>query len=143
MRWDVWIQGKAPTLEFNEDDRYKMLIKDIKDGNDVFVTSIRFCDHEFLCKAEYYLKVEFPDLQIDRYYLENNPEGAISNVMYRDKLNGGEWRVVEDGRKIYFGDHHNGVRCYDIGIENVKRYSPNYIIPKKYKAIPIKVMKNG
>lgn len=141
MRWDLWLKGKPPTKEFNEDDRYVSLLNSIEDGHDVIVTSIRFCDHEFLCKAEYYLQRKYPDLEIVRYYFENNVESATNNVLYRDRSKGGRW-VVEDGKHIYYGDHHNGERCCDIGVNNAKIYSQTYIIPKKYKAIPIKVMKD-
>ena len=141
MRWDIWMRGVPPTKDFNEDDRYERLLESIRNGHDIIMTSIRFCEHDFLCKAEYYIKSNFPNIIIEKYYFENNPESAINNVMYRDHKQGGHWKVVEDGRKIYFGDHYGGMRCYDIGIENAKVYSKNYIIPDKYKPIPIKVQK--
>ena len=141
MRWDRWLNGKPPQHDFNEDDRYERLIQSIENGHDVIITSIRFCEHDFLCKAEYYLKSKFPNIIIERYYFENNLEGTIQNILYRDHMQGGHWKVVEDGRNIYFGDHYGGMRCYDIGIENAKTYTKNYIIPERYKPIPIKVQK--
>ncbi len=44
MRWDVWINGVSPKEEFNKDDRYERLIETIRNGQDVIMTSIRFCE---------------------------------------------------------------------------------------------------
>ena len=40
---------------------------------------------------------------------------------------------------IYYGDHHKGIRGVDISVENAERLSKEYIIPTKYKALPIMV----
>lgn len=139
MQWDIWVGGKKPTKEFNEDPRYSNLLEAIESGKTVLLTSIRFCDHEFLCKAEYYLKSRFPNLEIVKHYFENEPKKAYANVLYRDNSKGGHWKRNENNDLIYFGDHHNRIRCYEISLENIEKFSPNYIIPDKYTPIPIEV----
>ena len=140
MMWDIWIQGKEPKGEFNDDPRYSEIIRDIKNNKSYIIPSIRFCDHKFLTKAEYYLQSQFPNLEITRIYFENNLESSISNVKYRDAKKGHYWQEDDKGKMWYYGDHHEGIRGVDISIENAERLSKEYIIPTKYKALPIMVM---
>lgn len=139
MLWDIWIQGKEPKGEFNTDPRYNEIIWNIKNNKSYIISSIRFCDHGFLTKAEYYLQSQFPNLEIKRIYFENNLESSISNVKYRDAKKGHYWERNERGEMIYYGDHHKGIRGVDISVENAERLSKEYIIPTKYKALPIMV----
>ncbi len=70
MRWD-----SLSDKEFNEDDRYDEIIHNLKHNstyNHIFLTSVAFCKHEFLCKAEYYLMSNLPNLKINKIYFENN-----------------------------------------------------------------------
>ena len=139
MGWDVWFRSVPPKNKFNEEPRYNALINRLNNNEYVVLSSIRFCNHKFLCKAEYYLKSQFPNIEIERIYFENDPKKSSANVLYRDNLNGGYLEKDKNGNFMYFGHHYNGIRCYHISLENIKIISPNYIIPNKYTPIPIQV----
>ena len=135
MRYDVWLDRKPPQFEFNTDDRYDNLINQLKLGKNVLITSIRFCNHNFLCKAEYYLQSQFPNIKIERYYFENNLKDSIAHILHKEDIHGSYWSKNENGELYFFGTHHpdSGVRTYEISINNAIELSKNYIIPLKYK----------
>lgn len=138
MGWNVWINGNPPKGKFNEEPRYNALIDRLNNNEHIVLLSIRFCDHDFLCESEYFLKSKFPDIEIERIYFENNPENSIANILYRiEKDNEHHW-VDEDGNEKYFGQHHPtlGIPAYKISIENVEKFTSNYIIPYKYIPLP-------
>jgi len=129
--------------EFIDDDRYPSLIKEIKDlRGKVIVSGAQFCDHDFLCKSEYYLKSQFPNLKIRRIYFENNIEKSISNIIYRDKEQGGGFKRDEGGKKWYVGDHFEDIPAYKSIIKGSEKFSKKYVIPSGYFPIPIFVTKN-
>jgi len=132
MGWDVWFDEKPPQNEFNEEPRYNSLINRINNNEHIVLISIRFCNHDFLCKAEYYLKSQFPNLEIERIYFENDPKKAKANILYRDNLDGGHWIKNKNNESIYLGHHYGGIRCYEISLKNIEKLSPNYTIPNKY-----------
>ncbi len=132
-----------PKGEFIDDDRYEGLIEEIKASKrKIIVSGAQFCDHDFLCKSEYYLKSQFPDLKIHRIYFENNIEKSISNIIYRDKEQGGRFTRDEEGKKWYVGGYFEGGIAYKIIIKTSKKLSKKYIIPSLYFPIPISVTKN-
>ena len=136
-----------PEGEFIDDDRYGDLIKEIKNlRGKIIVSGAQFCDHDFLCKSEYYLKSQFPNLKIRRIYFENNLEKSISNIIYRDKdVNGGHFKTTVDGEKWskwYMGDHFENAPTYKVIIKHSEEFSEKYIIPSTYSPIPIFVTKN-
>ncbi len=139
MGWDVWIDGVFPSKEFNSEPRYDSLISRLNNNEDIVILSIRFCNHEFLCKAEYYLKSQFPNIEIEKIYFENDPQKAKANILYRDNLDGGRWEKDKNNNSIYFGHHYHGIRCYEISLENIKKLSSNYVIPNKYTPLLIEV----
>ncbi len=150
INFDDWGRKKwgnyfIPNLEgeFTDDDRYEDLIREIKDfRGKIIVSGAQFCDHDFLCKSEYYLKSQFPDLKIRRVYFENNIEKSISNIVYRDKEQGGRFTRDEEGKKWYVGSHFGDIPAYRNIIEGSKKLSKKYIIPSRYFPIPIFVTKN-
>ena len=143
---ELRINEKGEILgSFNEDKRFDQLINDIKNNQDVVLDSSFFCNHKFLCEAEYYLNLNFPDIQIEKYYFENNPKGAAANVLYRDAKNGGYWERDENNNLMYFGSHYNiegpniNRRYYEVIIEILHKLSKNYIIPNRYTPLSIEV----
>jgi len=56
--WMTWTRDDKEN-EFIADVNYKELLKNIKSGNNVIVSAIRFCSNEFLHKSEYYLKSQY------------------------------------------------------------------------------------
>ena len=137
MGWDVWINDEPPKNEFNEDPRYNALIERLSNKEHIVLLSIRFCDHDFLCKSEYYLQSKFPNIEIKRIYFENNPENSIANVKYRDKKSGGGYYTTDNGEDLYYGQHHPNmpIPSFLISLKNIEILSSNYIIPDKY--IPV------
>ncbi len=150
INFDDWGRKKwgnyfIPNLEgeFTDDDRYEDLIREIKDfRGKIIVSGAQFCDHDFLCKSEYYLKSQFPDLKIRRVYFENNIEKSISNIVYRDKGEGGRFKRDEEGKKWYVGSHFEDIPAYKFIIKTSKKLSKEYVIPSGYFPIPIFVTKN-
>tara|TARA_Y100000389_G_C17293018_1_gene429009 strand:- start:238 stop:768 length:531 start_codon:yes stop_codon:yes gene_type:complete len=136
--WMTWTRDDKEN-EFIADVNYKELLKNIKSGNNVIVSAIRFCSNEFLHKSEYYLKSQFPNLNIKRIYFENDPIKSELNIRYRDKINGGYWEPNEEGVMWYFGTIFENIPLYRIEIQRTKDLSPNYIIPKGSTIFPIVV----
>lgn len=129
---------------FTNDRRFKHLFNHIKDGMHVILDGAYFCNHKFLCEAEYYLNLHFPNIDITKYYFENNPKDAIANVLYRESANGNYWAEV-NGELTFHGDHwvEEGPdlnrRSYEVIIDNIKKFTKNYIIPNKYTPLKIQV----
>ena len=142
MEWDIWINGKPPTKEFNEFKRYQNLLGRIRKNNGIYnvvIVSTRFCDNEFLCKSEYYLKVEFPDVEVNRIYFENDVKKCIKNILRRDTRDG-KWSKEDDGSYRYVGSHltwMNNERVYEVQCNYAEIMSKNYNIPLKYNPIPV------
>ena len=146
--WGRWFeldeQGNI-NINFSQDDRFKSLLESIKGGNNIILDGSSFCNHRFLCGAEYYLKLNFPNIQIEKYYFENHPKFAIANVLYRDYSNGGHWKEIEGKGLVYRGDHfiaegpNQGKRFYDVIIGRINELTKNYIIPDKYTPLKIQV----
>jgi len=130
--------------KFEDDIRYEGLIQQLEDSKDIILDGSNFCNHKFLCQAEYHLNLHFPNIEIQRYYFENNPKDAIANVLYREDLNGSYW-TRESGELIFHGHHYwedgpnKGRRMYDVIIDTLNKLSKNYIIPKKYLPLKIQV----
>jgi GTPase SAR1 family protein len=130
-------------IHFNEDDRFQDLLNLLKNGKNIILDGSSFCDHRYLCEAEYYLKLNFPNIKIEKYYFENNPEKAIANVLYRDALIGGYWKKTKNNELIYSGSHcivegpDLGRRVYEVIIEAINNLTKNYIIPSRYTPLKI------
>lgn len=144
-RWFELDEYENININFSEDDRYQDLLKSIIEGKNVILDGSSFCNHKFLCEAEYYLNLNFPNIQIEKYYFENNPKDAIANILYRDAINGGYWKRDENNNLLYIGSHftlegpHQGKRFYEVIIETTHKLSKNYIIPTKYTPLKIQV----
>lgn len=143
---DYLVNDNGEVLDhFTDDDRFNSLISSISDNKDVIIEGSSFCNHKFLCEAEYHLKVRFPNIEIERYYFENNLEDAKANVLYRDYKNGGNWKKAKDGNLVYSGSHYvgkgpdHGKRFYEVIIDNTIKLSQHYIIPSKYTPLKIQV----
>jgi GTPase SAR1 family protein len=127
---------------FRDDKRYDILLNYLKNSKDIILDSSNFCDHKFLCEAEYYLNLEHPNVEIERYYFENNPTNATANVLYRDAKNGGYWFRHEE-KELYSGSHYIeegpnlGRRYYEVIIEAINNLTKNYIIPSRYTPLKI------
>jgi len=152
INFDDWGRKKwgdyfVPNPEggFIDDDRYEDLIKKIENlKGKIVISGGIFCNHDFLCKSEYYLKSQFPNLKIRRLYFENNLEKSISNIIYRDKENGGHFKIEDNGKnwsKWYVGDHFEDAPAYKVIIKHSEESSKKYIIPSAYFPIPIFVPK--
>ena len=142
---DFKINNEGEVLDhFTEDDRFDTLINQISNGKDIIIEGSSFCNHRFLCEAEYHLNVRFPNIKIEKYYFENNPQDAIANVLYRDYKNGGHWKETGNGL-IYFGDHYvdegpyQGKRYYEYIIDKTNKLTQLYNIPLKYTPLKIQV----
>jgi len=129
---------------FDEEYRFNNLISYIKDSKTVILDGGFFCNHKFLCEAEYHLNLNFPDIEIERVYFENNPKDSIANVLYREYVGGNHWKRV-DGNLIFYGHHcvvegrDNGRRQYEVIIDNINKLSENYIIPSKFTPLKIQL----
>ena len=129
---------------FNEEYRFDNLINFIKNSKNVLLESSYFCNHKFLCEAEYYLNLHFPNIEIEKFYFENNPEGSAANVLYREFVGGNHWKMV-DGNLIFYGHHYSeegpnkGKRMYEVITDNINIFSKNYIIPSKFTPLKIQV----
>lgn len=144
--WKFPINEKGEILSsFNEDERFDELINHVKNNQDVILDSTWFCNHKFLCEAEYYLNLNFPNIQIEKYYFENNPKDATANVLYREANNGGYWELDKNNNLLYHGSHFTveglnfNRRFYEVIIESLQKISKNYIIPDKYTPLSIEV----
>ena len=142
---ELQISPKGEVLtNFNIDDRFEDLIQTLKNNKNVILDGSSFCDYRFLCEAEYYLNLNFPNIQIEKYYFENNPKDATANVLYRENIKGGHW-TRSNGELIFYGDHcvekgiNNGRRMYELIVEGVEKLSKNYIIPSNYTTLKIQV----
>jgi len=129
---------------FNDDYRFEQLLNQIKQGTNLVIDGGYLCNHKFLLEGEYYLKLNFPGIEIERYYFENNPKDAIANVLYREHVGGNYWKKVE-GNYIFSGHHcvvegpNLGRRQYEVIIDNINKLSKNYIIPPTYTPLQIEV----
>lgn len=130
---------------FNDDYRFEQLLDQIKQGVNLVIDGGHLCNHRFLLEGEYHLKLNFPGIEIERYYFENNPKNAIANVLYRSSLHGDYWVRREGGDLLFVGKHHilegpnKGRRSYEFAIESIQRLSNNYTIPSTYTPLQIKV----
>ena len=131
---------------FNDDNRFNKLLDQIKGGLDIILDGAYFCNHKFLCQAEYYLNLHFPNIEITKHYFENNPKDAIANVLFREWNGGkGNYWTKETGELIFHGHHYdkegpnNGRRNYEVIIDNINSFTKQYIIPNKYTPIKIQV----
>jgi len=143
---ELQINPKGEVLtNFDIDDRFEDLIQTLKNNKNVILDGSGFCDYRFLCEAEYYLNLNFPNIQIEKYYFENNPKDATANVLYRDAINGGYWKRDKNNNLLYIGSHfisegpNSGRRYYEVIIEDLNKLSKNYIIPTKYTPLKIQV----
>ena len=136
--WMEWIYDDKED-DFSADLNYPNLIQDIEQGLNIIIAGVRFCDNEFLCKSEYYLKSQFPDLKINKIYFENDFIKSESNIRYRDKVNGGYWKEDENGVMWYYGTIYNDLPLYRQEIGRSKEMSLNYVIPKNSTIFPIVV----
>ena len=136
--WMEWTVDVDREKDFKDDVRYDELIDDIKKGNTAVISSVNFCSPKELLNAEYYLKLEFNEIKIQRIYFENNLENSILNIEYRDRKNGGRWEKNDKGEDWYYGTIYNGKPLYLKEIENSKNLSEKYIIPYGYNVLSIK-----
>ena len=86
---------------FDEDSRFEPLCNHIKNGMHVILDGAYFCNHKFLCEAEYYLNLHFPNIEIIKYYFENNPKDATANVLFREWDGGNYWEINENDDLIF------------------------------------------
>ena len=136
--WMTWTYDDQEK-DFAADLNYSSLIQSIKQGLNIIIAGIGFCNNEFLQKSEYYLKSQFPNLNIKKVYFENNPIKSETNIRYRDKINGGKWEKNEKGEMWYHGTIFELKPLYQLEIQRTKDLSPNYIIPKNSTIFPIVV----
>ena len=129
---------------FKDDPRFEKTLNNISNGINIILDGAYFCNHKFLCEAEYYLKLNFPNIKITKYYFENNPKAASSNVLYREWVGGNYW-TNETGELTFHGHHfvdegeNKGRRMYEVILGYINKFSKNYIIPDEYTPIKIQV----
>jgi len=126
----------------HEESRFNELLNSIKTSNKVIIEGSYFCNHKFLCQMEYHLNLNFPNIEIKKYYFENNTKKAKANVLYREALKGAHWKKVKDKDNehlIFIGAHFNNKKHYEIIIENLEKLSKNYIIPERFPPLNIQV----
>jgi|TARA_R110002012_G_C11357990_1_gene580483 GTPase SAR1 family protein len=145
--YDDWMEcrldDRLEILDFQSECRYDELIQNLKEDNICVVSCTSFCDNEFLCKSEYYLKLNIPNIKITKIYFENNIFKCESNIMFRDKKRGGYWKVNKnDGVSYYHGKIFNENPVYLKEIDELKQLSKSYIIPKNQKPLIINVQKD-
>ena len=130
---------------FSEEYRFNDLINNIRNFQNVIIEGGCFCNHKFLCEAEYYLNLNFPNIEIEKFYFQNNPKDSIANVLYREHVGGNYWEINKNDDLIFHGHHHtvegpnHGRRNYEVIIETINKLSKNYIIPSKYTPIKIQL----
>tara|TARA_R110000782_G_C14655923_1_gene397301 strand:+ start:135 stop:728 length:594 start_codon:yes stop_codon:yes gene_type:complete len=132
---------------FSEDYRFEELMNQIKleKKKNFIIDGSSFCNHGFLCKSEHYLNLNFPGIEIQKYYFENNPKDAIANVLYREHAGGNHWKKLENGEYMFYGHHcvvegpDKGKRQYEVISDNINKLSKNYNIPLTYTPLQIKV----
>tara|TARA_R110000782_G_scaffold85472_1_gene166120 strand:- start:54 stop:596 length:543 start_codon:yes stop_codon:yes gene_type:complete len=138
--WMEWTSNDKDKNCFDADLRYDEIIENINNNKKkIIISCIKFCEHKFLCSVEYHLQYQFPDIEIKRIYFENNIKSSILNIKYRDVKKGGYWKELENGKMLYCGIIFNDIPLYKLEIENATELSKEYIIPLKYKALPIMV----
>ncbi len=136
--WMTWTHDDQ-NKEFIADVNYKELLETLNQGTSTIISGIEFCNNEFLHKSEYYLKTQFPNLNIKRVYFENDPQKSESNIRYRDKQRGGYWEANKEGEMWYYGTIFENIPLYRIEIQRTKELSKSYIIPKESIIFPIVV----
>jgi len=137
--WMKWVKNSSEDKEdFTADVNYNKMIKHIQEGKNVIISTIHFCKIDFLLKSEYYLKLEFPEIHIEKIYFENNIENCINNVKYRDKVRGGHWKPNEKGEMWYYGTIYYGKPLFEKEIERIEKISEIYYIPKNSDILKIK-----
>jgi len=137
--WMKWVKDNVKDKkEFIADVNYERLIKSIQEGKNVIISAVGFCIPDFLLKSEYYLKMEFPEINIERIYFENNLENCISNIKYRDKKDGGYWKPNDNGDMWYYGQVINGIPFYEFTIDTAKILHKKYIIPNNVEPYKVK-----
>jgi len=136
--WKNEIDDEGNILgSFDEEYRINDLSNIIKKSKDVILDGSCFCNHKFICDAEHYFNLNFPNVDIEKTYFENNSKDCKANVLYREYVGGNCWKKV-NGELIFFGHHYsedginNGRRMYEVIIENINKLSKNYIIPDRY-----------
>ena len=128
-------------------DEFEELMNQIKleKKKNFIIDGSSFCNHGFLCKSEHYLNLNFPGIEIQKYYFENNPKDAIANVLYREHAGGNHWKKLENGEYMFYGHHcvvegpDKGKRQYEVILDNINKLSKNYNIPLTYTPLQIKV----
>lgn len=136
--WMTWTHDDQ-NKEFIADVNYKELLETLNQGTSTIISGIEFCNNEFLHKSEYYLKTQFPNLNIKRVYFENDPQKSESNIRYRDKQRGGYWEANKEGEMWYYGTIFENIPLYRIEIQRAKELSKSYIIPEGFIIFPIVV----
>ncbi len=136
--WITWTHDDQ-NKEFIADVNYKELLETLNQGTSTIISGIEFCNNEFLHKSEYYLKTQFPNLNIKRVYFENDPQKSESNIRYRDKQRGGYWEANKEGEMWYYGTIFENIPLYRIEIQRTKELSKSYIIPEGSIIFPIVV----
>lgn len=137
--WMKWIKDDVVDKEeFTADVNYEKMVDKIRKGENVIISAVGFCRPDFLLKSEYYLKMEFPDIDIERVYFENNLENCISNIKYRDKEEGGYWKTDENGKVWYIGMVINGIPFFQFTIETAKTLHKKYVIPNNVTPYKVK-----
>ena len=133
--------------KFEDYTGYESLAQQIKNNKNIILDGSSFCNHKFLCEAEYHLNLHFPNVEITRCYFENNPEASKANMLYRENLKGNYWSEV-NGELIFHGDHwvekgpNLNRRSYEVLIDSINNLSKDYIIPNRYTPIQIQVQDN-
>lgn len=89
-----------PVHQFHFDLRFSKLMAHIAEGKHIVISSIAFCDPEYLEECITILNNRGPkNIEHSKIYIENNLEKSIANIRKRDKeVRGGYWR--EDGRYV-------------------------------------------
>lgn len=136
--WKNEIDDEGNILgSFDEEYRINDLTNLVKKSEDIIIDGSCFCNHKFICDAEYYFNLNFPNIEIEKIYFENNPKDCEANVLYREYVGGNGWKNI-NGELIFFGHHYyeegpnKGRRMYEVIIDNINKLSKNYIIPSRY-----------
>jgi GTPase SAR1 family protein len=122
---------------FDEEYRINDLTNRVKKSENIIIDGSCFCNHKFICDTEYYFNLNFPNIEIEKIYFENNPKDCTANVLYREYVGGSGWKNI-NGEFMFVGHHYyeegpnKGRRMYEVIIENINKLSKNYIIPYRY-----------
>ena len=137
--YDDWSTGWKSELKFYECAFYPSLVKDIKENKNIIISTIDFCNNEYLIESENHLKSEFKDIKIKRIYWENNLDASIKNIYKRDKERGGHYKWCDEKKENwYYGLHYDGKAQFKWEIEWAEKLSKVYTIPSNYSTFPIK-----